>query len=102
MDRTRLQTIAAAAHSKQAVVFDVRSQAEWDSGHACEALHLPLDRLERGMVPDLPKETPIYIYCRSGNRSALARVYFMKHGFTQVTNIGGLADWHAAGGCVTA
>jgi len=69
--------------------IDVRTQPEFDAGHIPDALHHDLELLERGVFPDIPKDTQIQVYCRSGNRSALAKMILEQAGFTNVTNIGG-------------
>jgi rhodanese-related sulfurtransferase len=40
------------------------------------------------------------LYCRSGNRSAQAAQLMAEAGFTSVYDMGGFADWQAAGGAV--
>lgn len=77
-----------------AVLLDVRTPPEYQSGHIEGSLNLPLDRLEGVMArfPDL--ETPLYVYCRSGARSAKAAALLRQMGYHQVKNIGGIADYH--------
>lgn len=85
-----------------ATLVDVRTQEEWDEGHAPQARHVPLADLEAGELPtDIPKDAKVYVYCRSGNRSGVAIGILEQAGYTDVTNIGGLTDWQAAGGDVT-
>lgn len=84
-----------------AVLLDVRTQEEWDEGHAAPATHLPLAKIEAGTLPDAPKDAQILIYCRSGNRAGIAADLLRKAGYTDVTNIGGLVHWEAAGGAVS-
>jgi phage shock protein E len=36
---------------------------------------------------------PIVVYCRSGNRSGMAKKHLVDAGFSQVTNLGGYSDW---------
>ena len=38
------------------------------------------------------KDTKIYLYCRSGNRSATAQQLLQKQGYTNVIDLGGLGD----------
>lgn len=53
---------------------DVREQSEWDAGHLEGAYHLPLSRLLEGYIPDdLPTDRPLLLYCRSGQRSQVAK-----------------------------
>jgi rhodanese-related sulfurtransferase len=50
---------------------------------------------------DVPKDTKFHVYFRSGNRATTAVEILEQAGYTDVTNIGGLTDWQAAGGDVT-
>jgi phage shock protein E len=74
-----------------AVLVDVRSPAEFASGHVQGALHMPLVRLLHDIgqiVPD--KNTPVVVYCQSGARSASARRQMMDMGYQNVINGGGV------------
>ena len=42
------------------------------------------------VVPD--KNTPVYVYCRSGRRSALAVEAMKKLGYTDLTDLGGMEE----------
>ena len=55
-----------------AVILDVRTQREWDSGHVENSVHIPLNELKNrvGEVKALNK--PIIACCKSGVRSAKA------------------------------
>ena len=55
-------------------------------------------RRSRGELPNVPKATRIYLYCHSGKRAELAQSVLQQRGYTNVTAIGGLQDWLAAGG----
>ncbi len=72
--------------------IDVRTPEEFETGHYPTAINHPLDRLEQGIFPDISKDTPIMVYCRSGGRSTVAEQLLTQAGFTEVTNAGGLAD----------
>ena len=72
-------------------VIDVRTEAEWNSGDLENAIHIPLDTIEKNIIltePDKNKE--IYLYCRSGNRSGKATRILQNLGYRNVTNIGGI------------
>ncbi|MEZ5030799.1 MAG: rhodanese-like domain-containing protein [Saprospiraceae bacterium] len=46
----------------------------------------------------LPKDKPVFVYCRSGNRSGQAMDQMKKMGFREVYNLqGGIGAWSAAG-----
>jgi len=75
------------------VLVDVRSQAEFDSGHLEGAVLLPLDRLladiER-LIPD--RATPLVLYCRSGARSGRACAVLAQMGYAEASNGGGIGS----------
>ena len=79
-----------------AVLLDVREQDEWDAGHIEGAMHLPM-----GDVParlgDLPEADPLYIVCRSGNRSGRAAAWLNAQGIDSVNVAGGMKAWAIAG-----
>lgn len=54
-----------------AVLLDVRSPAEYASGHADGALNIPLQDLSR-RLGEVPEDRPVVVYCASGRRSASA------------------------------
>ncbi len=80
------------------VLLDVRRDDEWAAGHAKGAIHWELARLENGEWPDVPKDAKVFVYCAAGGRAGQARELLMNQGWVDVTNIGGLKDWQAAGG----
>ena len=74
------------------MIVDVRTKAEFDAGHVCGAVHLPLADIEAGKNPDNSFDAKISLYCRSGARSQAAMVILQRRGFTDVVNVGGLQD----------
>jgi rhodanese-related sulfurtransferase len=78
-----------------AVVIDVRDDAEFASGHINDARHIPLYQLaERAKELQKFKDKPILLNCQTGARSAKAGDILRKSGFTQVHNLqGGLNAW---------
>lgn len=72
-------------------LYDVRTPEEYASSHAKFAALWPLDGIEAGKLPDVPKNEPIAVYCRSGNRSAQATELLKNAGYTDVTDMGGLS-----------
>lgn len=51
-----------------AALLDVRERHEWRTGHAPQAVHLPLAQLDKA-PQRLPKEGPVVVVCASGMRS---------------------------------
>ena len=77
-----------------AVLVDVRSKSEFESGHLAGAIHLPhgqILELEK-KVEGLEKSREIVLYCRSGRRSGMAQESLKKAGYTKVFNGGGYAE----------
>jgi rhodanese-related sulfurtransferase len=70
-----------------ALVIDVRTEAEFDGGHAPGSVNIPLDQLHQNMGR-LNKNKPIITCCASGIRSATARRILINNGFNQVYNGG--------------
>lgn len=81
-----------------AKLYDVRTKEEFDSGYFQNAVNIPLQDLQNAIYPDVPKDTQIYVYCRSGNRSEQAVSLLRANGFVNVTDLGGLADVETLGG----
>ncbi len=77
-----------AALGQGALVVDVRTPEEYRSGHIPGAVNLPLDQIQ-AWAKDLPKDRPVYLYCRSGNRSQKAAEYLVKEGYTNLYNLEG-------------
>lgn len=76
----------------EVIIYDVRTSEEYMSGHVKNATLLSLNDIEAGTGPTVSKDTPIAVYCRSGNRSAQAAQLIKKMGFKEVIDIGGLND----------
>lgn len=76
-----------------AVLLDVRQEDEYVSGHIPGSINIPSDRIEQTItrVPD--KNTPLFVYCLSGGRSARAANQLRQAGYTKVLNIGGIAEY---------
>ena len=76
-----------------ALLLDVRTEGEYAAGHVPGAKNLPLQALE-GITALAPaKDTPLYVYCRSGARSRQAAGQLQRMGYTRVTNIGGIMNY---------
>lgn len=93
-----------ARRTPDATVLDVRTPAEYASGHLAGALNVDVS------APDFPQqiealaaegtitaERPVYLYCRTGHRSGKATVYLREMGFSEAVNVGGFEALKAAG-----
>lgn len=86
----------AAAHDRDddVLLLDVREPAEWQSGHAPDAVHVPLRQLS---VDGLPEAGAVYVVCRSGNRSGSATKALRAAGVEAFNVAGGMIAWQRAG-----
>lgn len=88
---------AYSMYQNGAFVLDVRTVEEWNEFHAPGTTLIPLDELA-ARVDEVPRDRPIVVVCRSGNRSDEGRDILLEAGFTQVTSMdGGLNAWQAQG-----
>ncbi|MGI6715678.1 MAG: rhodanese-like domain-containing protein [Eubacteriales bacterium] len=76
-----------------ALLVDVRTPQEYAAGHIPGSINIPLERILdiKNVIGD--KNTPLYVYCRSGRRSSQAAAELEKAGYRQVVNIGGIIDY---------
>ena len=90
---TALLYLAACANGAKSMIIDVRTIEEWNAGHLASAQHLQLELVASNITELAPdKDQPIYLYCRSGNRSGQAKTIMEGLGYSQVTNAGGLGE----------
>ena len=78
-----------------ALVLDVRSQAEFESGHILDAKHMPQDQLASSAEAlKKYKDKVVIACCESGMRSGAAARVLQAQGYTKVVNLkGGLQAW---------
>ena len=81
--------------NRDAVILDVRTQEEYNSGHIKGAVLLPVDEITQEtaqtVIPD--KDTQVLVYCRSGNRSVTASKALAQLWYTKVYEFGGINTW---------
>lgn len=70
-----------------AVVVDVRSKGEYQTGHLRGSINIPLNNLGT-QISKLKKDKPIITCCASGSRSGAARRVLLSSGFAEVYNAG--------------
>ncbi|MGB1287746.1 MAG: rhodanese-like domain-containing protein, partial [Aggregatilineales bacterium] len=78
------------------ILLDVRTPAEFEDGYIDGAMNINVETLA-DRLSEIPQDTPIVVYCRSGNRSARAATILNEAGYTPVYDLGGIQDWAAAG-----
>jgi rhodanese-related sulfurtransferase len=79
-----------------AQLIDVRTDVEYEAGHIPGARHVPLADVQRESAT-LDRETPVILYCRSGNRSGPAADAFAASGWDAHSVEGGLLAWADSG-----
>ena len=82
--------------TKDALVFDVRTTEEFNLGHIKGSINIDYydEKLFVDFFQKINKTKPIYIYCRSGNRSKKSSEILKKIGFVKVYDLlGGYKNW---------
>ncbi len=81
--------------SSENLLIDVRTPEEFKEGHIEGALNISvLSGDFKKKINELPKEAPVYIYCRSGKRSKKAAIQMDSLGFKKIFDIeGGYIAW---------
>ena len=73
---------------EKAYFVDVREKGEYERGHIKGAHLVPLSEL-RERIMEIPKDEPVYIHCRTGQRSYNAALALQNLGYTNVINVTG-------------
>ncbi|MCC7383424.1 MAG: rhodanese-like domain-containing protein [Deltaproteobacteria bacterium] len=74
-------------------LLDVRTPAEFASGHLPGALNVPVAELQRRISEVGAKDRPVVVYCRSGSRSRWATSLLKEAGFQAVHDLGAMSRW---------
>ncbi len=86
-----------AAVDQGAFVLDVREPVEFAEGRVPGSLLVPLATVP-ARVDEFAKDEPVYVICRSGNRSLVAAEALVAAGYGDVRNVqGGMIAWEGAG-----
>lgn len=85
--------------SESIQLIDVRTSAEYSEGHIENAKNIDFSSASFTKdISTLDKEKPVFIYCRSGNRSGKSVKDFINAGFSEIYDLnGGMVEWHAEG-----
>jgi rhodanese-related sulfurtransferase len=98
---TTVPSVAVADLPADAAMLDVREADEWAAGHAPTARHVPMSELTVRLA-EVPDEDPLYVVCRSGNRSARVVAFLVHQGYPAVNVDGGMQAWAAQGRALVA
>ena len=96
-ERSGIPTIDVTALPEGATLVDVREHDEWTAGHAPSATHIALGEVVERFAEFTAAESPVYVICRAGGRSAQAVQYLAGNGVEAVNVAGGMQSWAAAG-----
>lgn len=78
------------------VLIDVRTPAEYADGHIANSINISVDQITN-RLSEIPRDQPIVVYCRSGNRSAQASQILSNLGYNIIYDLGGIQQWTAQG-----
>lgn len=85
------------ASEKGIVLLDVRTPGEYETQKIPGSILIPVepvDMITAGVQTAIPnKNTPVFIYCRSGRRSVDAAKILVKLGYRNVYDLGGISSW---------
>jgi NADPH-dependent 2,4-dienoyl-CoA reductase/sulfur reductase-like enzyme len=70
------------------MIIDVRETDEYESAHIKGAINIPLSEL-RERFDEIPRDKPVYLHCRTGQRSYNAALALQNLGYQNVVNITG-------------
>lgn len=77
---------------KDFFLLDVREYEEYEEGHLPGAICIPLQTVKQ-QIDAIPNDKPVYVYCRSGQRSNACVNFLKDKGRRNVYNIGGIIYW---------
>ncbi|MDR1770472.1 MAG: FAD-dependent oxidoreductase [Hungatella sp.] len=72
----------------KACIIDVRGRDEFEMGHLIGAVNIPLGEL-RQRISEIPRDRPVYLHCRTSQRSYNAVMALKGRGFDNIINISG-------------
>lgn len=78
------------------ILIDVRTPEEFVGGHIPGAVNISVDQLAQ-RLSEIPKDKPVVLYCRSGNRSNQAAQILERAGYSQIYDLGGIITWAQQG-----
>ncbi len=73
---------------ENAYIIDVRPSKDFQKGHTINAVNIPLTEL-RDRIDEIPKDKPVYLQCKTGQKSYNAIMALQHLGFEKVYNISG-------------
>lgn len=91
------QTLKQGLDQQSVTLIDVREPGEFAGEHIPGATLVALSQFDPRKIPQT-EDTQLVLYCRSGNRSAIAAQKLFDAGFESVTHLScGIGAWKEAG-----
>jgi len=72
-------------------ILDCRTPLEYSEGHIDKAVSIPLDSI-RDRIDEIPKDRPIYVYCKVGLRGYVVTRILAENGYKNLYNLSGGYD----------
>lgn len=96
IEQISVTELQAAQQAGPVTLIDVREQAEYESGHVPGAEWIPM-----ALVPlradELTGRQPVYLICRTGNRSGQVALFLAQRGIRAINVDGGTEAWQRLG-----
>jgi rhodanese-related sulfurtransferase len=87
------QAKAIMGGRKLHIIVDVRTEEEFREKRIEGAIHIPLSEISTRAAQLTDKSTIVFVYCKSGARSASAAKEFVNLGYKNVYDLGGIDEW---------
>lgn len=85
--------VQTARETKSGLLIDVRTEEEYAEGHIPGSINIPSQHLQNIEKQAADKTTPLFLYCRTGARSAKAAKVLKSAGYQNANDIGGMMNW---------
>lgn len=80
--------------NKGVTIIDVRTEDEYNEKHIKGSINIPVDDIENKISHIVTnKDANIVVYCKSGNRSSLAKSKLKSMGYTKIYDLGSINNW---------
>jgi hydroxyacylglutathione hydrolase len=80
------------------LVVDVRSDAEWRTGHMPDAMHIEAGRITESAVPRVPRDRTVVLHCSAANRATVGMSLLERLGYRDLMVLDtGFGNWREAG-----
>lgn len=84
----------AAKDASHYLFLDAREKREYEVSHLAHARWVGYETFDLSRLHDIPKDTPVVVYCSVGYRSEKVAEQLLSAGFKKVWNLyGGIFEW---------